>query len=125
MNEAYLAPLLPPDQATPLRQEASVEAKRALALDPSLANAYVAQEEIQPLDHWADRERLLRQGLAADPTWPNANGFLGMMLADSGRMNEALLYTRRPGQARQRSAGRRKTTLSRPAPVTPTCASAP
>ena len=96
MEEAYLTPLLPLEQATPLRQEAAVEAKKALALEPTLANAYVAEEELQPLDHWADREALLRQGAAVGPD-SNATGFLGMTLADAGRLNEALLYTGKAG----------------------------
>ncbi|MFI4977008.1 MAG: hypothetical protein ACHP84_20950, partial [Caulobacterales bacterium] len=89
MFGAALAPTFPPDQADPLRREAATEAARALSLDPKSADAYVAQAFLLPPDRWADRERLMRAGVAADPAWPFANGFLATQLSETGRLHEA------------------------------------
>ncbi len=95
--EAHMAPLLPADQAAVLRAQATAEAKQALVLDPKSSNAFLAQEELLPPDHWADRELLLRKALAANPDWPNTNGFLGITLAEAGRLSDALSFTRKVG----------------------------
>jgi TolB-like protein/tetratricopeptide (TPR) repeat protein len=92
---AYHASALPPDQAAADRAEASAEAQKALALDPKDADAYVALALLQPLNQWGQREALLRKGLAADPDWPHANGFLAQLLSDLGRVDEALTYSRK------------------------------
>jgi len=90
--DGYLAPRWPPEQAAKMRQEAAAEAQRALALDPKAPDAYLAQYFLQPIDHYAERERLLRLGVAADPTWPHTNGFLAQLLAGVGRVNEAIVF---------------------------------
>jgi adenylate cyclase len=94
-REAYLAPLLPPEQAAAVRADAASEADRALALDPHSSDAYLAKALLLPLDHWADREAMLRRAVAADPDWPHANGFLGQLLADTGRMSDAAQFMHR------------------------------
>ena len=88
---AYLAPLLPPDQASGVRAEAARAAKRALELDPHAADAYVANEMLLPPTEWAERETLLRKAVSVDPDWPHANGFLAMFLTETGRMREAAI----------------------------------
>jgi len=88
----YFLPGLPPDQAAPLRQEAEAEAHKALALDPKSPDAYLALSQILPPTDWAGREKLLRQGVASNPEWPFTNGVLGLMLADTGRLQEAAGY---------------------------------
>jgi TolB-like protein len=101
---AYVSAVSPTDQAAAFRQEAKSEAERALALDPKDADAYVALELLEPADNWAGREALLRRGVAANPDWPHANGFLGSVLAETGRLDEAAGYFQkataedRPGQ---------------------------
>jgi len=92
---AYTAAVVPPETAAAFRTEANAVAKRALDLDPKDADAYVALELLQPAANWAAREDLLRKGLAADPDWSHANGFLGQVLDEVGRVDEALVYTRR------------------------------
>jgi TolB-like protein/tetratricopeptide (TPR) repeat protein len=92
---AYTAAVVPPEQAAAFRTEAGAEAKRALELDPKDADAYVALELLQPAANWAKREELLRKGLAADPDWSHANGFLGQVLNEVGRVEEAVVYARR------------------------------
>ena len=87
------------DQAVALRKEARAEAARALALDPKNADAYVALAFLVPRPGWAERERLLRKALSADPDWPHANGFLGILLGEVGRLQEAAAYTQRASAA--------------------------
>ena len=95
----FLASGLPPDQAAPLRQEAEAEAHKALALDPKSPDAYVALSRLLPVTDWAGREKLLRQGVAGDPDWPYTNGFLGLMLAETGRLQDAAGYFQKAAAA--------------------------
>lgn len=96
---AYLAPLLPADQAASVRGEAAHAAKRALELDPHSADAYVAQEMLLAPTAWAQRETLLRKAVSVDPNWPHANGFLAIFLTETGRMREAATYGQRAAAA--------------------------
>jgi TolB-like protein len=96
---AYLAPVLPAEQAAPLRAEATRAARRAIELDPHSADAYVAREMmLQPTD-WAQREALLRKAVSVDPKWPHSNGFLAMFLVETGRIREAAIYGQRAAAA--------------------------
>lgn len=90
---------LPPEQAPQILHEAREQANRALALDPKDADAYVALSLMVPPPGWAERERLLRKALEIDPEWPHANGFLGMMLWEVGRLKESAEYTGRAAAA--------------------------
>ncbi|HEY7007273.1 MAG TPA: TIR domain-containing protein, partial [Sphingomicrobium sp.] len=96
---AYLAPLLPPDQASGIRAEAARAANRALELDPHSADAYVAREMLLPPTQWAKREALLRKAVAVDPKWPHRTGFLAMLLTETGRMRESAIYGQRAAAA--------------------------
>ncbi len=87
------------DQTVALRMESRAEADRALALDPKNADAYVALAFLVPRPGWAERERLLRRALAADPDWPHANGFLGILLGEVGRLQESAAYMQRASAA--------------------------
>ena len=87
--DTYFSSYLPPDQAAPLRQEGEAEAHKALALDPKSPDAYLTLAELLPPMDWAGHEKLLRQGLAGDPGWPFTNAVLGLMLSDTGRLQEA------------------------------------
>jgi DNA-binding winged helix-turn-helix (wHTH) protein/TolB-like protein len=82
----------PPNQAAALRREAEAEAHKALALDPKSPDAYLGLSQLLPAADWAGREKLLRQGVAVDPDWPFTNGVLGLLLADTGRTQEAIGY---------------------------------
>ncbi len=99
--EAYFAHygIFAPDQTALLRKEARAEADRALALDPKDADAYVALMFLVPRPGWVERERLLRRAIAVDPDWPHANGFLGILLSEVGRIREAAAYTQRASAA--------------------------
>jgi tetratricopeptide (TPR) repeat protein len=87
-----------------MRAEAQAEADRALALDPHDADAYVAKYLLAPASDWAGQEAILRKAVAVNPDWPHANGFLGLTLAATGRLREAVDYLQRattedrPGQ---------------------------
>ena len=95
----YFSAIFPPEQAGPLRQEGEVEARKALALDPNSPDAHLALSWILPPANWAEREKLLRQGVAGDPNWPHTNGFLGKLLAETGRLREAAGYLQRAAAA--------------------------
>jgi TolB-like protein len=95
----YFSAILPPDEAAPLRREGEKEAHKALALDPKSPDAYLALSWVLPPTDWAERERLLRQGVAADPDWPHTNGFLGKMLAEAGRLQDAAGYLQKAAAA--------------------------
>ena len=96
---AYLAPLLPPDQAVGVRKESATAARRALELNPRAADAYVAQAMLLKPTDWGQREALLRKAVSVDPKWPHANGFLAMLLTETGRMREAAIYGQRAAAA--------------------------
>jgi tetratricopeptide (TPR) repeat protein len=96
---AYLAPLMPADQAATIRKEAAIHATEALKLDPHSSDGWVAREMLlQPTD-WARREEFLRKAVSVNPDWPHSNGFLAMMLQDTGRMREAVTYGQRAAAA--------------------------
>ncbi|MFZ0498664.1 MAG: TIR domain-containing protein [Steroidobacteraceae bacterium] len=92
---AFVAAYNLPDQAASLRDEAKREAHRALALDPKDPDAFVALGLLVPPLEFAQREKLFRQALALNPSWPHANGFLGNVMTDVGRLQDAVtLYER-------------------------------
>ena len=95
----YFAATLPPEQALPLRKEGEVEAHKALALDPKSPDAYLALSWVLPVMDWAGQEKLLRQGVAADPGWPHTNGFLGFILQETGRLQEAAGFLQKAATA--------------------------
>ena len=95
----YCGDLLPPEQAAPLRQEGEAEAHKALALDPKSPDGYLALSWLLPPTSWAGREKLLRQGVAGDPDWPHTNGFLGKLLAETGRLQDAAGYLQKAAAA--------------------------
>jgi tetratricopeptide (TPR) repeat protein len=100
---AYFFPRLSPDQGPALRQEADQEARRALAIDPKDADAYVALQILAPTSDYAKRETLLKTGLAANPAWPYLNGFLGGALYDVGRLDDAAAYLQRANASNPQS----------------------
>ena len=84
-----------PGQAATLRQEADREAHRALQIDPKDPDGFVALGLLVPHMDFGQREQFFRQALAVDPSWPHANGFLGNVMTDVGRLDEAsMLYQR-------------------------------
>jgi tetratricopeptide (TPR) repeat protein len=83
------------DQTASLRAEAKREAHRALVLDPKDPDAFVALGLLTPPLEFAQREQMFRQALAFSASWPHANGFLGNVMTDVGRLQDAVtLYER-------------------------------
>ena len=70
--------------------EAEREARRALAIDPKDADAYVALSLLRPESDYAGREKLLDQALAANPSWAYANSAKASLLFDVGRLSEGV-----------------------------------
>ena len=95
----YFSALFPPEQAGPLRQEGEAEARKALALDARSPDAHLALSWVLPPSDWIEREKLLRQGVAGDPNWPHTNGFLGKLLAETGRLRDATGFLQRAAAA--------------------------
>ena len=79
--------------------EAEREARRALAIDPKDADAYVALSLLRPEADYAGREKLLDQALAANPSWAYANIEKANLLLDVGRVAEAVTATERAAAA--------------------------
>lgn len=78
-----------------LRTEAAHEVRTALRLDPKDPDAFVTLGLLAPPLDFEQRERMFRQALATDPAWPHANGFLGNVMADVGRLHDSVaLYQR-------------------------------
>lgn len=83
------------DQTASLRDEAKREAHRALELDPKDPDGFVALGLLAAPLEFAQREKVFRQALAFSATWPHANGFLGNVMTDVGRLHDAVtLYER-------------------------------
>jgi len=83
------------DQTASLRDEARREARRALELNPEDPDGFVALGLLTPPLEYARRERIYRQALAVNPSWSHANGFLGNVMMDVGRVRYAVtLYER-------------------------------
>jgi tetratricopeptide (TPR) repeat protein len=86
---AFVLPLMPADQAATLRSEADQQANLALKLDPKDPDGFVALGLLAPPLDFAGREALFRKSLASNPGWPHANGFLGNVMTDVGRLEDA------------------------------------
>ncbi len=83
------------DQTAPLRDEAQREARRALELDPKDPDAFVTFGLLTSPLEYSRREGFYRQALASNPSWSHANGFLGNVMTDTGRLKDAAsLYQR-------------------------------
>ena len=93
--EAFFASSLPKDQQAAIRTEATAHIQAALAIDPNDRDAYVARSLLAPSSDFEAREAPLRRALTIDPAWPYANGFLGELLLDLGRLSEATAFLTR------------------------------
>lgn len=78
------------------RPKAIAAARRALELDPELADAHVILADIQQRQwHWADAEAEYRRALEITPNDAYAHGGLASWLLCHGRTDEALAWARR------------------------------
>jgi TolB-like protein len=95
ITAAISAKAASPDAAAGLRREAEKSISRGLALAPKSPMASAARSLLAPQDHWGQREAFLRQAVADGPAHPLANFWLGAFLAETGRLREAVEFTRR------------------------------
>jgi class 3 adenylate cyclase len=82
-------------QRDALREQARREAERALRDDAYVGEAYVALDMIEQRRNWTRREDLLEEGLAQDEFNPELNARYASVLAELGRLSDALTYARR------------------------------
>lgn len=95
--------VLPVAEAIP---KAVAAARRALALDPRLAEGYTVLAETEGQAwHWADAEALFRDAIETDPNDANAHLGLGALLVHQGRTEEGLTLARRGRQLDPLSPG--------------------
>jgi len=85
---------VPPHEAYP---RARAAAQRALALDSTLAEAYVPLATVTWVYAWdaAAAEGLFRRALALDPNLASAHQGLGQLLSLTGRLDEGLRHLER------------------------------
>lgn len=95
LNAALGAKGAPSDMSAALRREAQAHLKQAVALEPRSELGPAAQTLLLPATDWSGRERLLREAVARSPSSPMANFWLGAMLAETGRIHDAIPFTRR------------------------------
>jgi TolB-like protein/Flp pilus assembly protein TadD len=83
----------PPEQTRPKVTNA---ARKALELDPDLAEAHVLLANVQQEQwHWADAESEYRRALAVNPNYADAHAGLALWLLCQGRTDEAVAWARR------------------------------
>jgi hypothetical protein len=95
VGAAYVSRSAPPEQAAAMRRESEAQARRALALDPNASAAWIGRQLQLPTVRWAEREQLLRKGLTADAKDGDASPWLGLLLADTGRLKDAAFFLER------------------------------
>jgi len=79
----------PLDQRRDILTTGRAAARRAQALAPRFADGYLAQADLTPPVEWAAREALMRRALGVEPASTDAPRWLGDLLYQSGRLNEA------------------------------------
>ncbi len=82
--------------AAAMRRDADDAARRALSLDPHQGNAYYARALLLGgIQHWIERERIVKAGLAAEPDNPQLYNRLAVDLAAIGRQQDSIAANRR------------------------------
>jgi DNA-binding winged helix-turn-helix (wHTH) protein/tetratricopeptide (TPR) repeat protein len=90
----------PADAAPQVHERARSAARRALELDPDNVEALAAQAIAVPIyRNWARSEATLRRVLDRDPAQVETSGVLSRVLADVGRMAEAVAILERVAEA--------------------------
>jgi tetratricopeptide (TPR) repeat protein len=91
-NTYAVMPISADFPAGPPLEAAKTAATRAIALDPSLADAYTALGWVKFWyeGDWAEAEKLYQQSIALNPNYPSAHMFYGGLLSSESRIDEAL-----------------------------------
>ena len=94
-------------QRDALRDEARREAERALRDDAYVGEAYVALDIIEQRRNWSRREDVLLEGVEQDEFNAELNSRYASVLAELGRLSDALTYARRASAFEPLSTARR------------------
>jgi DNA-binding SARP family transcriptional activator len=87
---------LRPEDRIALRRQARAEALTALQQDPHIGAAYQALAATTGgLEHWPQREAILRKGIAADPQAGELETALTVTLGNVGRTRESIEHAER------------------------------
>jgi class 3 adenylate cyclase/TolB-like protein len=81
--------------AVALRREAGLHLDRGMALDPKAPDSFAVQSVLVHQTDWSERERFLRRAVAVAPSWSLGNLWLGVMLAETGRVREGVEFAQR------------------------------
>ncbi|MBI4664716.1 MAG: tetratricopeptide repeat protein, partial [Verrucomicrobia bacterium] len=83
---------VPPQESFPLGLKA---ARRAIEIDPSLAEPHAALAWIKGVYEWdwAGSEREFREAIRLNPDWPTAHAWFGLILTGRGRYQEGRQQT--------------------------------
>ena len=86
---SWAAGAMPPREAYP---KAASAARRALELDPSLAEAHTSMAAVVKVFdwNWAEAEKGFRRAIELDPSYATAHQWYAMYLSAMGRLPEAL-----------------------------------
>jgi len=100
LADAYSFQALPSFGALPARDamsRAKAAAERAVALDPTLAEAHTSLAWMSQRHDWdwTGAERAFRRALELNPGYTTAYQFYSLFLAEQGRHDEALAHARR------------------------------
>jgi DNA-binding winged helix-turn-helix (wHTH) protein/TolB-like protein len=77
------------DEVAPAMRAARVAAERVTHVAPDYGDIYAVLSSLMPPQHWAQREALLRKGLARDPDTRFAGHILAGLLGEVGRLRDA------------------------------------
>lgn len=94
-------------QRDALRNEARREAERALRDDAYVGEAYVALDMVEQRRNWSRREDVLLEGIEQDEFNAELNSRYASVLAELGRLSDALTYARRASAFEPLSTARR------------------
>ncbi len=84
-----------PSAAAALQRESKVHLNRGVALDPKAPDSFAVRSVLVRQTDWSAREDLLREAVAAAPSWAQGNLWLGVMLAETGRVREGVEFAQR------------------------------
>jgi len=91
-----------------LRARARNEAERALRIDRSIGESYIALSLVEAPENYDVREHLLRRGLERDETNATLISFYAALLDEVGRTGEALAFARRSSTLDPLSTSKRR-----------------
>ncbi len=92
---AFASRNVSPERRKSLLVQARAAAEKARALDPTNAESELALSLVLPQRDWRARQALVQRAMEIDPNSSEVNLVQGTLLAEVGRMSEALAFFRR------------------------------